>query len=32
MTEHVKVGGRLTKALRFAEDQAMLATSQKGLQ
>ena len=30
--EGVKVGGRLTKALRFADDQAMLAGSQKGLQ
>ena len=30
--EGIKVGGRLTKALRFADDQAMLAGSQNGLQ
>src|SRR5688572_33494243 len=30
--EGVKVGGRLIKALRFADDQAMLATTQAGLQ
>ena len=30
--EGVKVGGVLVKALRFADDQAMLAGSQKGLQ
>lgn len=30
--EGVKVGGRLIKALRFADDQAMLATTQEGLQ
>lgn len=28
----VKVGGRLTKALRFSDEQTMLAGSQKGLQ
>jgi len=32
VTEGLKVGGRLTKALRFADDQAMIATSQRGLQ
>ena len=32
MKEGIKVGGRLRKALRFADDQAMLAGSQKGLQ
>jgi len=30
--EGIKVGGRLTKALGFADDQAMLAGSQNGLQ
>jgi len=30
--EGIKVGGRLIKALRFADDQAMLATTQEGLQ
>src|SRR6188768_2573554 len=30
--EGVKVGGKLVKALRFADDQAMLATTQAGLQ
>ena len=30
--EGVKVGGRLIKALRFADDQSMLATTQAGLQ
>ena len=32
MNEGVKVGGRLIKALRFADDQAMMAHSQEGLQ
>src|SRR6218665_1079905 len=32
MTEGIKVGGQLTNALRFADDQAMIAASQKGLQ
>ena len=32
MTEGVTVGGRLTKALRFADDEEMIAPSQKGLQ
>ena len=31
MTEGIKVGGQLTNALRFADDQAMIAASQKGL-
>src|SRR6218665_2144542 len=31
VTEGVKVGGRLTKALRFADDQTMIVPSQKGL-
>ena len=30
--EGIKVAGRLIKALRFADDQAMLATTQEGLQ
>ena len=30
--EGIKVGGRLINALRFADDQAMLAATQKGLQ
>ena len=30
--EGIKVGGRLIKALRFADDQAMLAKTQEGLQ
>jgi len=32
MEEGIKVGGRWIKALRFADDQAMLARNQKGLQ
>ena len=32
MTEGIKVGGKLIKALRFADDQAMMAGSQEGLQ
>ena len=32
MEEGIKVGGRMVKALRFADDQAMLASSQEGLQ
>jgi hypothetical protein len=32
MNEGIKVGGKLVKALRFADDQAMLAHSQEGLQ
>src|SRR6218665_2991673 len=32
MTEGIKVGGQLTNALRFADDQAMIAAGQKGLQ
>src|SRR6218665_2381823 len=32
MPEGIKVGGQLTNALRFADDQAMIAASQKGLQ
>ena len=32
MPEGIKVGGRLMNALRFADDQAMIAASQKGLQ
>ena len=32
MTEGVKVGERLTKTFRFADDQAMPAGNQKGLQ
>lgn len=32
MTEGAKVVGRMTKALRFADDQAILAGSKKGLQ
>ena len=31
MPEGMKVGGQLTNALRFADDQAMIAASQKGL-
>lgn len=31
VTESVKVGGRLTKALRITDDQTMLAGSQNGL-
>src|SRR6218665_2922427 len=31
MTESIKVGGQLTNAQRFADDQAMIAASQKGL-
>ena len=31
-TEGIKEGGKLTNALRFADDQAMIAASQKGLQ
>src|ERR1043165_1859263 len=30
--EGIRVGGRLIQALRFADDQAMLATTQEGLQ
>jgi len=32
MNEGIKVGGKLVKALRFADDQAMLAQNQGGLQ
>ena len=32
VTEDVKVEGRLTKPMRFADGQAMIAASQKGLQ
>src|SRR5688572_26839360 len=32
MEEGIKVGGRMVKALRFADDQAMMASSQEGLQ
>src|SRR6218665_463743 len=32
LEEGMKVGGRWIKALRFADDQAMVAKSQKGLQ
>src|ERR1043165_7607201 len=32
LEEGVKVGGKMVKALRFADDQAMLAGSQEGLQ
>src|SRR6218665_1470346 len=32
LEEGIKVGGRWIKALRFADDQAMVAKSQKGLQ
>src|SRR6218665_2501648 len=32
MSEGIKVGGQLMNALRFADDQAMIAASQKGLQ
>src|SRR6218665_1004828 len=32
LEERIKVGGRWIKALRFADDQAMVAKSQKGLQ
>ena len=32
MEEGIKVGGKWIKALRFADDQAMLARNQKGLQ
>src|SRR6218665_3999718 len=32
MTEDIKVGGQLTNALRFADVQAMITASQKGLQ
>lgn len=30
MEEEIKVGGRLVKALRIADDQAILAYSQEG--
>ena len=32
MTERIKVGGKLTNALRLADDKATIAASQKGLQ
>src|SRR6218665_4160823 len=32
MTEGIKVGGQLTNALSFADDQTLIAASQKGLQ
>ena len=32
VNEGIKVGGRQIKALRFADDQAMLAGGQEGLQ
>ena len=32
MPEGIKVGGQLTNALRFADNQAMIAASKKGLQ
>jgi len=30
--EGITVGGRIMKAVRFADDQAMVAANQKGLQ
>ena len=32
MEEGIKIGGKMIKALRFADDQAMMANSQEGLQ